>query len=279
MSAAEKIVSPKPRARSRKANRIPRSKYKLADLKEPFDPDEVSWKVISQGIKNDEPWALVVPYLEARPLMNRLDNVVGPENWKDDYEPIGTGFFGALSIFFNGDWITKKDGADETEISAFKGGLSDAFKRVCVKWGMGRYLYEVEPAFADFSQVYSNTKGALPVDIEVTPATEDKPAVTKRFYWVPPSLPKFAMPMKAVEIQKARKEKEAKENRAKLEAQPKSAKKIQDEISSLCIRRGISPAVLNSFVALAFEVNNPEHLNIEQLEELQEQIEEGKVLR
>src|SRR5690606_17516766 len=35
-------------------------------------------------------------------------------------------------------------GAGNTDVEADKGGISDAFKRAAVKWGVGRYLYGVE---------------------------------------------------------------------------------------------------------------------------------------
>ena len=38
-------------------------------------------------------------------------------------------------------WISKSDGADDSNIEGAKGGLSDAFKRAAVKFGIGRYLY------------------------------------------------------------------------------------------------------------------------------------------
>lgn len=40
-----------------------------------------------------------------------------------------------------GQWIDKTDGAEDSDIEAVKGGLSDAFKRAAVKWNIGRYLY------------------------------------------------------------------------------------------------------------------------------------------
>jgi hypothetical protein len=276
MSAAENLVrKPKPRS-SRKPVRISRSKFKLSDLLEPFDPEEVSWKPISTGMKNGEPWALMVPYIEARPLMTRLDHVTGPENWKDDYEPVGSGFFGALSIRFNGEWITKKDGADETELSAFKGGMSDAFKRACVKWGLGRYLYDVEPAFADFALVTSKTGGAIPVDIEVAVDPDGKVKI-ERHYCLPPKLPKWALPLGAIELAEKKKEKEAKARREKFAAVPKNRKMVQDEIIRACNSRGITPVQLNGLAAVRFNVNHVDYLNTDQLEELQRQIEEGKM--
>jgi len=77
--------------------------------------------------------------------MDRLDEVVGPENWKDEYAPgPDGGVICGLTLRLNGEWITKWDGADNTEFEAIKGGLSDAFKRAGYKWGIGRYLYKLE---------------------------------------------------------------------------------------------------------------------------------------
>ena len=33
--------------------------------------------------------------------------------------------------------------------SPIKGGLSAAFKRAAVKWGIGRYLYEITPVWVN----------------------------------------------------------------------------------------------------------------------------------
>ena len=46
-----------------------------------------------------------------------------------------------LSINIDGTWITKSDGADDSNIEGAKGGISDALKRAAVLFGIGRYLY------------------------------------------------------------------------------------------------------------------------------------------
>ncbi len=46
-----------------------------------------------------------------------------------------------LSIRCDGEWVTKSDGAGDTNIEAEKGGISDALKRAAQKFGIGRYLY------------------------------------------------------------------------------------------------------------------------------------------
>ena len=77
--------------------------------------------------------------------MDRLDEVVGPENWKDEYAPgPDGGVICGLSLRIEDEWITKWDGAENTDFEAIKGGLSDAFKRAGYKWGIGRYLYRLE---------------------------------------------------------------------------------------------------------------------------------------
>ena len=46
-----------------------------------------------------------------------------------------------LSCRIEGEWVTKADGADDTNIEAAKGGISDSLKRAAVLLGIGRYLY------------------------------------------------------------------------------------------------------------------------------------------
>ena len=47
----------------------------------------------------------------------------------------------SLSCKVGDNWITKADGAGDTDIEGEKGGISDALKRAAVVWGIGRYLY------------------------------------------------------------------------------------------------------------------------------------------
>ena len=46
------------------------------------------------------------------------------------------------------EWVEKQDVSEiADQKNGFKGGVSDALKRAAVKWGIGRYLYEYEPAW------------------------------------------------------------------------------------------------------------------------------------
>lgn len=114
----------------------------FAELSAPFAAKEIDWR---PGATNqDKTKALALAYLSARPIMDRLDEVMGPVNWRDSYHtgPQG-GVICRLELRFDGEWIAKEDGADNSEMEAVKGGLSDAFKRAAVKWGIGRYLYDL----------------------------------------------------------------------------------------------------------------------------------------
>jgi len=110
-------------------------------LAEPFAPEDIEWRV---GATNkDKTKGMALPYITARAAMNRYDSVIGPENWRDEYIQIQGGFLGGISLRIDGEWITKWDAGSDSDIEPVKGGVSDAYKRASVKWGMGRYLYDI----------------------------------------------------------------------------------------------------------------------------------------
>lgn len=113
-------------------------------LAAPFSESDIEWRI---GRKTkDETKASAFAYITNRAVQNRLDTVCNPENWKNEKPETGPagGVICGLSIRVNDEWITKWDGADNTNIEAVKGGLSDAMKRAAVQWGIGRYLYDME---------------------------------------------------------------------------------------------------------------------------------------
>jgi hypothetical protein len=80
-------------------------------------------------------------YIDARQVMNRLDEVFDVGGWQAHYEHIGGRMICKLSCLIGDKWVTKSDGAGDTNIEGDKGGISDALKRAGVLWGIGRYLY------------------------------------------------------------------------------------------------------------------------------------------
>lgn len=159
----------------------------LARLKEPFAPKEIEWRVQRAGKNGDKMWALVLAYIDNRAIMDRLDDVCGPENWKNEFAPAPNGgVLCGLSIRINGEWVTKWDGADKTDIEATKGGLSNAMKRAGSQWGIGRYLYDLEETFVQV--VAKGGKGDKRIN-------DEKKGV--KGFWTPPELPSWALPVRA----------------------------------------------------------------------------------
>ena len=111
-------------------------------LASPFDPSEVDWRVGSMTKDKDKGMALA--YIDARTVMDRLDTVCGPAGWQCRYVLNGTKTVCELAVKCGDEWVWKSDGAGDSDIEAEKGALSDAFKRAAVRWGVGRYLYNLK---------------------------------------------------------------------------------------------------------------------------------------
>ena len=124
-----------------------------AALARPFAPEDLEWRL--QHTFEDKMRGIAVPYVTNRAIQNRLDEVVGPENWYNSYKPWhGTGKKEAqicgISIYFEGrGFVTKWDGAEDSDIEPVKGGLSDSMKRAAVQWGIGRVLYSMDTVLVD----------------------------------------------------------------------------------------------------------------------------------
>jgi hypothetical protein len=117
----------------------------FADLAAPFEAHEV--KSRSQAGRQFH-------YITARTAMNRLDNVLGPECWWDEYTPGENSVICKLTVRMpDGSTLTKADAGGYAGMSDQgdddKSGFSDGFKRAAVKFGVGRYLYrDGVPSFA-----------------------------------------------------------------------------------------------------------------------------------
>lgn len=100
--------------------------------------DEIECRV---GTNNDRGVSILL-YKNARVDMNLLDEVVGAQNWKRCHEVINDNLFCTVSVRFeDGEWVSKQDVGTESYTEKEKGQASDAFKRACFNWGIGRELY------------------------------------------------------------------------------------------------------------------------------------------
>lgn len=116
------------------------------ELQKPFKEDEIEWRV--GAINKDKTMGLALPYVTNKAIQNRLDEVFGVFGWKNEFKPWKENSqLCGISVWYDdkNEWITKYDGADDTNMEATKGGLSDSMKRAATQFGIGRYLYKLEP--------------------------------------------------------------------------------------------------------------------------------------
>jgi len=152
----------------------------LKKLKDMFPANDIEWRVGSSGEKNGKVWAMGLAYVTNRAIMDRLDDVCGPGGWRNEFKsaPDG-GILCGISIKVDDEWVTKWDGAENTQFEAVKGGLSGAMKRAGVQWGIGRYLYNLDATF---------------VKIDASGKNSAKTKKGTWFKWHTPQLPNWAIP-------------------------------------------------------------------------------------
>lgn len=80
-------------------------------------------------------------YKDARVDQNILDEVVGAPKWCKKFYACKDSLFCEVGIKIENEWVFKSDCGSESNVEAKKGEASDAFKRACVNWGIGRELY------------------------------------------------------------------------------------------------------------------------------------------
>lgn len=114
----------------------------INDLYNPFPPERISWRVGSTNKEKTK--GLALAYIDARDVMERLDEVCGAENWQCKYPHANSKTVCELGLKIDNEWIWKSNGAGDTDYEGQKGAMSDAFKRAAVLWGIGRYLYDIQ---------------------------------------------------------------------------------------------------------------------------------------
>jgi hypothetical protein len=135
-------------------------------LAAPFPDAAIQWRVITTAGRR----ALVAPYVDARAVQDRLNDVLGLDGWQDSYRELAGGAVLCvlrIRITAEGvDWIKRSDvGAapprrrpgllgrlfpSRPTAEDAKAACSDALKRAAVKFGVGRYLYSALQVWVDY---------------------------------------------------------------------------------------------------------------------------------
>ena len=107
------------------------------DLRRPFSPAAVRFKVQAQWPREKPTGALIVAFIDARLAAGRL-NAVCPQLWSTTFErpEQGKGLICHLTI----DGITRSD-FGQSDYENAKGDYSDALKRAAVHFGVAESLY------------------------------------------------------------------------------------------------------------------------------------------
>jgi hypothetical protein len=206
--------------------RDPELRAIAAALSAPFEPKDIKFK--PQMVKNNR--ALAMAYIDARLIQDRLDDVLGVENWQDKYDiqPDGS-VVCRLRLKLGGRWITKTDVGSPSEQpdlgDRLKAAFSDALKRAAVKFGIGRYLYRLPAQWVDYDPVKKQLAQLPQLPAFAIPKTKAQPQVQTQPKAAPavPATPK-AEP-KPDTIVEAKPAVTKPEHKAPVASQPQSAMK------------------------------------------------------
>lgn len=163
----------------------------LKKLSKKFPEEDIEWRIQQCG---NNSWALVVPYITNRAIMQRLDDAVGPGNWKNEFiaSPCNTGYQCSISIKIDNEWVTRWDGSEivgSNTIDKIKATMSSAMKRTGVQWGIGRYLYQFDVSFATVKPCDARR------DLEDGFIFHENKNKQEKFQWKPPALEAWALPL------------------------------------------------------------------------------------
>lgn len=137
----------------------------LAKLAEPFDPEDIKWlpKIVNKGQDS----AMGLAYADPRVYIDRLNDVVGSDGWQQQIVSVipavgysqfkkGWGEKPDTNITGQGKLMVvcrvcidslgfHEDGgeSDITDENCMTVACAQAFKRACVSFGLGRYLYDL----------------------------------------------------------------------------------------------------------------------------------------
>jgi hypothetical protein len=128
--------------------------FVFIELRKPFHESLVKWFVPDRNNRDSKTNPInkvILAYVDARDVQERLDEVVGPQGWSTEIKAVGGHTVCNLYLHLpfwkeeqvTWEWVVKSDVAGPTEVDPIKGAGSTAFKRAASAWGIGRYLYDL----------------------------------------------------------------------------------------------------------------------------------------
>ena len=108
-------------------------------------------------------------YKDARCDMRLLDETFGPMNWQRSHEVIDGNLYCNVSVWDDDKkmWITKQDVGTESYTEKEKGQASDAFKRACFNFGIGRELYTAPFIWVNITKDDLNAQNKIKTSFKV----------------------------------------------------------------------------------------------------------------
>jgi hypothetical protein len=104
---------------------------------------EISHKWRVQSFSKNKPSATVVAYIDARDGIDLL-NKYAVYGWEREHYMVGNNTYCKVGIFMpDGSVQYRSDVGVESNTDGVKGEASDSFKRACVNWGIGGFLYDL----------------------------------------------------------------------------------------------------------------------------------------
>jgi len=131
----------------------------MAALAQPFPAEAIQWK--PGATSGDKTRALALAYVDLRHYIDRLNEVAGPD-WSDEYQVQDGGKVVVCRLTVCG--VTRSDvgEAPPNDENTATTALAQAFKRACVKFGLGAYLYRLPRLWVEYDpQKRRFTDGAL----------------------------------------------------------------------------------------------------------------------
>jgi hypothetical protein len=116
-------------------------------LHAPFNAKDVEFR--PGATTKDKTKAIGLAYVDKRIYEDRLDNIVGTENWSVEYRHLGEN---AIICRLTIAGVVREDVGEfsKDDVSSFPTAVAQAFKRACSSFGLGRYLYSLPQVWAEY---------------------------------------------------------------------------------------------------------------------------------